>query len=147
MADIRRIGSVMAGRHERYGARDNLPGRGDDWQESAACLGDENPDAWWPEGRHTPRNESMRAKKLCLACPVAQQCFDMAMASEEREGIWGGVDFRIGFGLGRKKAIRALKDARRRLIRPRAGSHIKSLERLAIEQRAVLDQIVKEAQT
>lgn len=113
MADIRRIGNVMAGRHERYGARDNLPGRGDDWQESAACLGDENPDAWWPEGRHTPRDEARRAKKLCLACPVADTCFTKALERDEREGIWGGIDFRIGFGLGRKKAIRALKDARR----------------------------------
>lgn len=142
-----RITGVMAGRHERYSLRDNLPGRGDDWQESAACLGDPNPDAWFPEGRHAPRDEAKRAKKLCLTCPVSDTCFTQALERDEREGIWGGVDFRTALGLGRKKAIRALKDARRHLIRPRAGAHIKDLERLAIEQRALLDQIVKEAQS
>lgn len=53
-----------------------------------------------------PRSDlfSNRAKLICSTCPVRQQCLAWAMATHQRDGIWGG-----------KTA-----DERRRLARRRA---------------------------
>jgi hypothetical protein len=30
---------------------------------------------------------------LCADCPLLKQCYDFAVANEEKYGIWGGIDF------------------------------------------------------
>lgn len=30
---------------------------------------------------------------LCADCPLLKQCYDFAVANEEKHGIWGGIDF------------------------------------------------------
>lgn len=44
-------------------------------------------DMWFPTESH----EAKYAKRLCLNCPVAHQCFMYAYERPELEGIWGGT--------------------------------------------------------
>jgi hypothetical protein len=30
---------------------------------------------------------------LCYGCPIIKQCYDFAVANNERHGVWGGIDF------------------------------------------------------
>ncbi len=30
---------------------------------------------------------------LCAGCPLLKQCYDFAVANDEKHGIWGGIDF------------------------------------------------------
>jgi len=32
-------------------------------------------------------------ESLCAGCPLLKQCYDFAVANEEKFGIWGGIDF------------------------------------------------------
>ena len=34
-----------------------------------------------------------QAEELCAGCPLLKQCYDFAVANEEKHGIWGGIDF------------------------------------------------------
>jgi WhiB family redox-sensing transcriptional regulator len=31
------------------------------------------------------------AKRICIGCPVRQECLDYALVSNQRFGIWGGL--------------------------------------------------------
>lgn len=59
----------------------------DSWMEEALCA-QVDPDMWFP-----PVGErGTEAKKICMRCPVREQCLDYALnASENPYGIWGGV--------------------------------------------------------
>lgn len=61
-----------------------------DWERHGLCIEDENPRAWFPEGRS---KEAERAKLVCLRCPVRSQCLELAL-SRELPGIWGGTSQR-----------------------------------------------------
>jgi hypothetical protein len=40
---------------------------------------------------YPPRGDDTRAaKRLCIPCPVRQQCLEYALKYSERYGIWGG---------------------------------------------------------
>jgi len=56
------------------------------WTTHAACRG-ADPDLFFPKrgGRVT------RAKQICAGCEVRTQCLAMALAGDERHGIWGGL--------------------------------------------------------
>lgn len=57
-----------------------------DWYADALCAqigGDE----WFPEKGGTTHH----AKKVCLACPVREQCLEYALDREEDHGIWGAT--------------------------------------------------------
>jgi WhiB family redox-sensing transcriptional regulator len=66
-----------------------------EWRMQAACRGDEpQPDFYPPT--HTERKRERlarerRAKMVCAACPVRNDCLDHAVASDERYGVWGGL--------------------------------------------------------
>ena len=34
---------------------------------------------------------STKAREICSACPVRQECLDFAMADNELTGVWGGT--------------------------------------------------------
>ena len=54
----------------------------------AACLGT-RPDLFFPpEG-----DDGAEAKAICASCPIRSECYDLACASGEKAGIWGGEDF------------------------------------------------------
>jgi WhiB family transcriptional regulator, redox-sensing transcriptional regulator len=59
------------------------------WRDSAACLNDGDPDAWFADVREKARIR--HALATCGGCPVRTQCLDFAIASGERYGIWGGL--------------------------------------------------------
>ena len=61
---------------------------GDDvtWQDFALCA-ETDPDAFFPEKGGSTRE----AKRVCAACPVADECLTHALEHDERFGIWGGL--------------------------------------------------------
>lgn len=59
------------------------------WQELALCA-QTDPEAFFPEKGGSTRE----AKKICVNCPVRQECLEYALAHDERFGIWGGLSER-----------------------------------------------------
>lgn len=56
------------------------------WRDRAACRGID-PQVFYP-----PTDEEAEvAKEICDGCPVRHPCLEHALASREREGIWGGA--------------------------------------------------------
>lgn len=62
-----------------------------DW-EAAACR-QVDPDLFFPVG-HSPGwlKQIKQAKKVCARCPVKQACLEWALSTDQRFGIWGGLD-------------------------------------------------------
>lgn len=62
------------------------------------CRGDD-PDLWFAESSaHVER-----AKELCRACPVREQCLAAALEREEPWGVWGGEAFSNGVVVATKR--------------------------------------------
>jgi WhiB family redox-sensing transcriptional regulator len=71
------------------------------WRDLARCQGVD------PELFHPPEDdEGAEAKAICALCPVREPCLEYAIATREKEGVWGGHNAR----------------ERRRLIRQRRKS-------------------------
>ena len=81
-----------------------------EWAHLAACIGQPkvffaktksgylDPERLDFPGRHLGmkryKPESYeRAKRICMTCPVREQCLDHAMRNEERHDVWGGLDW------------------------------------------------------
>lgn len=69
-----------------------------DWRDKAACKRKTN--LFFPAARERAEAQAIRvekAKKVCLDCPVATACRDLAedirASGAEVHGIWGGHDF------------------------------------------------------
>ncbi|MFB4265370.1 WhiB family transcriptional regulator [Nonomuraea sp. GTA35] len=65
-----------------------------DWTDRAACR-DEDPRLFFPadgerEGQRKWRE--VKAKRVCAPCPVQGDCLEYALARNEREGVWGGLN-------------------------------------------------------
>ena len=60
---------------------DNAPA----WRVHSRCIG-EDPEIFFKGGGST-----LKAKKICGACPVRQQGLELGLAHDERSGIWGGL--------------------------------------------------------
>lgn len=67
-----------------------------EWHERAGCKG-QPAHYFFPENKYGDSQNHRKcvaeARKICMKCPVAQQCFDYALNAEEEYGVWGGVDF------------------------------------------------------
>lgn len=61
----------------------------EEWYERALCP-QTDPDAFFPEKGGSTRE----AKRICLGCPVRDQCLKWALDNDERFGIWGGLSER-----------------------------------------------------
>ena len=59
------------------------------WRHQAACRG-LDPDLFFP-GDEEPGEA---AKAVCERCPVRRPCLEWALATREKEGVWGGRDER-----------------------------------------------------
>ena len=61
------------------------------WLDRAACRDDPYPEAWFPAGNDHASRE--RALRVCMACPVHNECLEDALAWEratlEPKGIRG----------------------------------------------------------
>ncbi|HUR23551.1 MAG TPA: WhiB family transcriptional regulator [Acidimicrobiales bacterium] len=71
------------------------------WRQHGACKG-VDPDIFYP----VTDEEAEPAKSICATCPVREPCLEFAVASRERDGVWGG----------------ATERERRRMIRQRRKS-------------------------
>jgi WhiB family redox-sensing transcriptional regulator len=60
-----------------------------DWQESAVCA-QTDPEVFFPEKGGSTRE----AKKICITCPVRQECLEDALVKDEGFGIRGGLSVR-----------------------------------------------------
>ena len=60
-----------------------------DWLDNAACAGMDQR-AFFADGYHS-RAQVRAAKKVCAICPVQAACRDWAIATGERNGVWGGM--------------------------------------------------------
>ena len=56
------------------------------WTVDAACVGADPSVFFIDHGR--PATE---AKVICAGCRVRAECLDLALASHERHGVWGGM--------------------------------------------------------
>jgi WhiB family redox-sensing transcriptional regulator len=51
------------------------------------------PELWFPEDIENPKTRQLattEAIKGCRSCPVQEACFDYALESNQKHGIWGG---------------------------------------------------------
>ena len=55
------------------------------WRKRAACRGID-PEVFFPASDE----DADEAKEICAVCPVREACLEHALASREREGVWGG---------------------------------------------------------
>lgn len=60
-----------------------------DWMKSAACA-QTDPDAFFPEKGQNAGD----AKMVCSRCEVRAECLELALATAEPHGIWGGLSER-----------------------------------------------------
>ncbi|HET6811002.1 MAG TPA: WhiB family transcriptional regulator [Acidimicrobiales bacterium] len=56
------------------------------WRNRAACRG-VDPDIFFP----VSDEEAVQAKIICGECPVREACLEWALATRERDGVWGGA--------------------------------------------------------
>lgn len=56
------------------------------WMREGLCA-QTDPELFFPENGTNPHP----AKRLCMACPVRQQCRDYAVPRPELAGIWGAT--------------------------------------------------------
>ena len=75
------------------------------WRGDAECRR-ENAAVFFPPPHFEMKPEKDeredKARALCRACPVQQQCLDYSLTVQEPHGIWGGLN-----ELERRRAIRA----------------------------------------
>ena len=64
------------------------------WQQQAACRGPLGAVFFPPPTTERKREKLAReqkAKDICLACPVLDECRRYAIAIREPHGVWGGL--------------------------------------------------------
>ncbi len=61
------------------------------WRALASCAR-YTPELFFPAGETGLAGAQIAmAKRICIGCPVRQDCLDYALASNQRFGIWGGL--------------------------------------------------------
>lgn len=78
----------------------------EDWREDAACAGTDT-SVFFSPGEDEALNAE--AKAVCATCPVADLCLQYALATNQTEGVWGGMT-----GPERRRLRRRLRDRERR---------------------------------
>ncbi len=78
-----------------------------DWQESAACRDYDNGLFFGPEqGEHELERQQREAeaKAVCQRCVVIEPCLEFAMDTNQKYGIWGGLNEKERASLKRRRA-------------------------------------------
>lgn len=65
----------------------STPANDQGWRNSAVCL-DHDPELWFSD---TPL-DIITACSICESCPVMEQCRTWATETNQRFGVWGGID-------------------------------------------------------
>jgi len=72
------------------------------WASKAVCKGST---IHFPV--HTPkwqrREQTARAKAVCVTCPVQSECLRHAIENNENDGVWGGYLFPLGVRAARRR--------------------------------------------
>jgi len=71
------------------------------WTNDAACKG-LDPNLFYTEPDEP--DAEVEPKRICNGCPVKQECLNHALATNEKFGIWGGLN-----EVERKKLRRTMK--------------------------------------
>jgi len=74
------------------------------WKHQAACRG-LDPEVFFPDEEEAGDADNA----ICIRCPVRQPCLEWALASREKQGVWGGLD---------EEERREIRRARRRSLVP-----------------------------
>jgi WhiB family redox-sensing transcriptional regulator len=62
------------------------------WRRRAACR-DADTNLFFPAGGAGEAVEQIEAAKaICAVCPVRDECLEFALSTNQRDGIWGGLD-------------------------------------------------------
>jgi WhiB family redox-sensing transcriptional regulator len=62
------------------------------WRDQAACQ-DVSAELFFPVGASGPALDQIgQAKAVCAGCPVADQCLQFAVTTNQEYGVWGGLD-------------------------------------------------------
>jgi WhiB family redox-sensing transcriptional regulator len=77
-----------------------------EWRDESACAG-VDPDIFFPAAEDEAA--AMPAKKICAICPVQEQCLQYALATNQSEGVWGGMS-----SGDRRRLRRRIRDRERR---------------------------------
>ena len=80
------------------------------WHGRGLCVG-EDPDVFFPS-HGAP---GTKARKICTACTVREQCLDYAVAADEF-GIWGGLDQQ------ERRSLRKRRQRHQRAVRAETGT-------------------------
>lgn len=78
----------------------------EDWRNQAACSGSNN-DLFFPVG--DDEEVVAPAKAICAVCPVRDECLQYAIATNQTEGVWGGLS-----APERRRLRRRIRDRQRR---------------------------------
>ena len=77
-----------------------------EWRDDAACAGADS-DEFFPPAEDEAA--AMAAKKICALCPAQEQCLQYALATNQTEGVWGGMS-----SGDRRRLRRRIRDRERR---------------------------------
>lgn len=72
-----------------------------DWRTQANCKNHDTNTFYLEQGSKLTN----AIKKICIDCPVRQQCLEYAIKNHERHGIWGGMGHRSRLKYARKHHI------------------------------------------
>ncbi|MDQ4144462.1 MAG: WhiB family transcriptional regulator [Actinomycetota bacterium] len=78
-----------------------------DWQELAACRDYDNSLFFGPEQGESELERQQReaeAKSVCQECQVIESCLEFAMETNQKYGIWGGLNEKERASLKRRRA-------------------------------------------
>lgn len=78
-----------------------------EWRKQAACAGSDS-DIFFPIGEEDD-SLAAPAKAVCAVCPVRDACLQYALATNQTEGVWGGMT-----GPERRRLRRRIRDRERR---------------------------------
>lgn len=60
--------------------------------QDGLCARGEHPDLWYADDRGQGLSkETLRAKQICMRCPLRQVCLEYALENREAFGTWGGL--------------------------------------------------------
>lgn len=77
-----------------------------EWQEQALCRKYENTIFFGDDGESELEKQTREAhaKSICKDCPVLDPCLEFALETNQKYGIWGGLNSKERASLKRRRA-------------------------------------------
>lgn len=76
------------------------------WQEEAACRPIGNAVFFGDDGESELERQARehQAKAICATCPVLEPCLEFALETNQKYGVWGGLNDKERASLKRRRA-------------------------------------------